>query len=198
VRPSGVGQSALLLLDAIEVLAREKIDYAVIGAMAASIHGVVRASLDADVVLSLGSRKRSDLEREFKSVGFQTELQIGGVDDPIPAVLKLMDSFKNKVDLLVGLRGLEPEAFSRAIEVKLQGASIRIISLEDFIAMKVFAAGPQDMADARNAIRAGRDSLDLALVRRLAMRYGRDASLGLEELLRGRACDLILRRGRGG
>lgn len=186
MRSSGVGQSALLLLDAIEVLAREKIDYAVIGAMAASIHGVVRASLDADVVLSLGSRKRSDLELEFKSVGFHTELQIGGVDDPISAVLKLMDGFKNKVDLLVGLRGLEPEAFSRAIEVKLQGAPIRIISLEDFIAMKVFAAGPQDMADARNAIRAGRDSLDLALVRRLAMRYGRDASLGLEELLRDR------------
>jgi len=41
------------LLDVIEVLARERIDYAVIGAMAASIHGVVRASTDADVVRSL-------------------------------------------------------------------------------------------------------------------------------------------------
>jgi hypothetical protein len=40
VRSRGFGQSALLLLDAIEVLARERIDYAVIGAMAASIHGV--------------------------------------------------------------------------------------------------------------------------------------------------------------
>jgi predicted nucleotidyltransferase len=67
----------------------------------------------------------------------------------------------------MGLRGLEPEAFSRAIEVKLQGASIRIIALEDFIAMKVFAGGPQDL-DARNAIRAGRESIDLVLVRRLA------------------------------
>jgi predicted nucleotidyltransferase len=184
VRPSGFGQSALLLLDAIEVLTREKIAYAVIGAMAASIHGVVRASIDADVVLSLGGRKRSDLELEFKSAGFQTELRFGGVDDPIPAVLKLMDDFKNRVDLLMGLRGLEPEAFSRAIEVKLQGASIRIIALEDFIAMKVFAAGPQDLADARNAIRAGRESIDLALVRRLAMKYGRDAAECLEVLLR--------------
>jgi predicted nucleotidyltransferase len=174
------------LLDAIEVLTREKIAYAVIGAMAASIHGVVRASIDADVVLSLGGRKRSDLELKFKSAGFQTELHVGGVDDPIPAVLQLMDDFKNRVDLLMGLRGLEPEAFSRAIEVKLQGASIKIIALEDFVAMKVFAAGPQHLADARNAIRAGSGSIDLVLVRRLAVRYGRDATECLEMLLRER------------
>ncbi len=184
MRSGGFGQSALLLLDAIEVLARERIDYAVIGAMAASIHGVVRASTDADVVLSLGGRKGSDLEQQFKSAGFQTEYRLGGVDDPIPAVLQLSDAFKNRVDLLVGLRGLEPDAFSRAIEVKFQGISMRVISLEDFIAMKVFAGGPQDMSDARNAIRAGGHALDLVLVRRLAKRYGRDASEGLEALLR--------------
>jgi predicted nucleotidyltransferase len=183
VRSGGFGQSALLLLDAIEVLAREGIEYAVIGAMAASIHGVVRASIDADVVLSLGGRKGTDLEQQFKSAGFQTEYRLGGVDDPIPAVLQLSDAFKNRVDLLVGLRGLEPDAFSRTIEVKFQGAAVRVISLEDFIAMKVFAGGPQD-SDARNAIRAGRHALDLELVRRLAARCGRDSSEGLEALLR--------------
>ena len=92
MRSDGCGQSALLLLDAIEVLARERIDYAVIGAMAASIHGVVRASTDADVVLSLGGRKGSDLEQQFKSAGFQTEFRLGGIDDPIPAVLQLTES----------------------------------------------------------------------------------------------------------
>ena len=67
MRAGGFGQSALLLLDVIEVLVRERIDYAVIGAMAASIHGVVRASTDADVVLSLGGRKGSDLSgKEYK------------------------------------------------------------------------------------------------------------------------------------
>jgi hypothetical protein len=69
VRTTGLGQSALLLLDAIEVLAREQINYAVIGAMAASIHGVVRASVDADAVLSLISKKPSDLENLDKLLG---------------------------------------------------------------------------------------------------------------------------------
>jgi heme-degrading monooxygenase HmoA len=34
--------------------------------VAASIHGVVRASVDADVVLSLASQRRSGLEEQFK------------------------------------------------------------------------------------------------------------------------------------
>jgi len=184
MRPSGVGQSALLLLDAIAILVREQINYAVIGAMAASVHGAVRASLDADAVISLGSTKPSDLVRVFEAEGFQAELRLGGEEDPIPAVLQLTDPFKNRVDLLVGLRGLEPEAFSRAIAVELQGASMRVIAREDFIAMKTFAGSPQHMSDARNAVAAARGSLDLVLVRRLAKRYGRDASEGLERLLR--------------
>jgi hypothetical protein len=42
-----------LLLDAVDLMATQRIDYAVVGAMAASVHGAVRASLDADAVLSL-------------------------------------------------------------------------------------------------------------------------------------------------
>jgi hypothetical protein len=41
------------LLDVVALLQTEKIAYAVIGAMAASVHGVVRAGIDADAVLSL-------------------------------------------------------------------------------------------------------------------------------------------------
>jgi hypothetical protein len=53
MRTNRSGESALLLLDVVELLAREKIEYAVIGALAASVHGAVRASMDADVVLSV-------------------------------------------------------------------------------------------------------------------------------------------------
>ena len=48
MRTKGPGEAALLLLDVVALLRIEKIDYAVIGAMAASVHGVVRASIDAD------------------------------------------------------------------------------------------------------------------------------------------------------
>ena len=67
MRATRAGQSALLLLDAVGVLAARKILYAVIGAMAASVHGIVRASMDADAgrpELSLQRRRLLDRQRQ--------------------------------------------------------------------------------------------------------------------------------------
>ena len=183
MRTSKSGQSALLLLDVVDLLATEQIDYAVIGALAASIHGAIRASMDADAVLSLGLQEAGKLEHAFKAAQFRTELARGDFEDPIPGLLRLSDGFGNRVDLLIGLRGLEAAAFSRAVEVPFKGKTLKFIGREDFIAMKVFAGGPVDIADAARAVSAAGASLDVALARRLATRYGRDASVALERLL---------------
>jgi predicted nucleotidyltransferase len=185
MRTKRSGESALLLVDVVEFLVTRNVDYAVIGALAASVHGVVRASMDADVLLSVDAPEVKHLESIFKAAGFRTELTRGDFEDPIPGLLKVNDSFGNRVDLLLGLRGMEPQAFSRVVEVPFQGSTLKFIGREDFIAMKVFAGGPMDLVDATRAISAGRDSLDFDLMRRLAKRYGRDASESLEHLLGG-------------
>ncbi len=64
--------------------------------MAASVHGVVRASVDADAIISVAIPKLRDLQQRCDP------------DDPIAAVLALTDEHTNRVDLLTGLRGLEP------------------------------------------------------------------------------------------
>ena len=51
MRTDAAGQSALLMVDVAEILSARGIPYAVIGAMAAAVHGVVRASLDAGALL---------------------------------------------------------------------------------------------------------------------------------------------------
>jgi hypothetical protein len=66
-----------------------------------------------------------------------------------------------------------------------QGSSLKFIGREDFIAMKVFAGGPVDLIDAKRAICAAGNSLDLDLLHRVAKRYGRDAAESLERLLAG-------------
>lgn len=185
MRTSRPGESALLLLDVVDLLAVHKVEYAVIGALAASIHGAVRASMDADVVLSVGMREAEDLERVFKTAGFDAQMTRGDFEDPIPGLLKVSDVHGNRVDLLVGIRGMEPEAFLRAVEIPFQGAVLKFVGREDFIAMKAFAGGPVDLLDAARAIAAGGSLLDRNLVRRLAKRYGRDASDALERLLTG-------------
>lgn len=172
------------MLDAVAVLRAQDIGYALVGAMAGSVHGVVRASLDADALLSLPLSALASLERTFKAAGFQTVLRRGDVEDPISSLLELRDQFGNRVDLLVGLRGLEDAAFARVIEVAFEGETLRVVSREDFIAMKVFAGGPQDMADAANALEvAAGSALDLALLRRVAGRFGYATTDALETLL---------------
>jgi hypothetical protein len=182
MRAQRAGESALLLLDVIDALKAADVRYAVVGAMAASIHGVVRASLDADAVLALSNRELADLETSLRTSGLETELRYGDADDPIGAVLALTDSFGNRVDLLVGLRGLDPAAFTRAFDVPFQGERLRVVGREDFIAMKLFAHGPQDLADAEFALIAAGESVDFPLLERLAQRYGADTVAALRAL----------------
>jgi hypothetical protein len=84
------GESALLLLDAIDAIADAEVAYAVIGAMAASVHGVVRASLDADAVLAISTRELPDLERALRRRGFVTELRYGDADDCLYRLLPVV------------------------------------------------------------------------------------------------------------
>jgi hypothetical protein len=171
------------MMDVAARLRTEGIPYVVIGAMAAAVHGSVRASLDADALVSVTITDAKSLQAQFSGEGLAAELRIGDADDPIPALLAVSDGFGNRVDLLVGLRGMDPAAFARARNVTFFGESLSVVGREDFIAMKVFAGGPQDLADARQAMDFDRDALDLDLLRRLAVRFGPDTSRALGKLL---------------
>jgi hypothetical protein len=73
--------------------------------------------------------------------------------------------------------------FSRTVEVPLQGVSLRIAGREDFIAMKCFAGGPQDLIDARSAYLSAQGPINLNLLRAVTRRFGRDATDDLEQVL---------------
>ena len=139
MRATQPGQSALLLLDVVDVLREAGVRYAVLGAMAASVHGLVRASLDADAVAFIGVPQAAALHDTLVAAGLTTSLRRGDPDDPIAALLAVEDAHGNRVDLLVGLRGLTVAALERAIEVPFQGASLTVLDREDFIATKLFA-----------------------------------------------------------
>ena len=58
-------------------------------------------------------------------------LRVGDLEDPIPDML------------------------GRTTQVSLAGSPLEIVGREDFIALKAFAAGPVDLADARAVIAQG-------------------------------------------
>ena len=183
MRTQRAGQSALLLLDAVEILQRENIDYAVIGAFALAAHGVVRASTDVDALLYATRQQLAKLRPQFDRAGFATQLRRGDADDPIPAMLSLRDGFDNRVDLLGGLRGMDPPLFSRTVEVPFMGLNLHIVGREDFIAIKCFTGGPQDILDAESAYRSAQGPVDVDLLRAATRRFGRDAADRLEQVL---------------
>jgi hypothetical protein len=183
MRTQAPGQSSLLFLDVAQILTAHNIPYALVGAVAAAVHGEVRATTDADAVLSVPLPQLSALRSAFERAGFRAEVRLGDHEDPIPAMLILQDDHDNTVELLAGIRGLDPEAFRRTITVPFQGDTLRMIGREDFIAMKCYAGGPQDIADARAALTRADAATDLDLLRRLTRRFGRAASDVLEQLL---------------
>ena len=185
MRASAPGQSALLMADVAEFLAKQGVRYAVIGAMAAAVHGVVRASLDADAVVLLQIREAHVLRQSLIGKGYDATLRTGDVDDPIPGLLEIKDRRGNRVDLLIGLRGMDPELMNRTRQVRLAETLLEIVGREDFVAMNVFDGGPVDLSDARAVIDLDRESLDLELLRRLAQGFGRDAARTVEDLIGG-------------
>jgi len=186
VRATGPGQSLLLLVDVVAILDEQDIEYAVVGALAASVYGTIRATTDADAVVSASRSRLSGLERILRKAGSKAELRRGDTDDPIQALLTISDQFGNRVDLLGGILGLDPDAFTRTIAVPFSGTTLRIIGREDFIAMKCFAGGPMDIADAQEAMQAAERPIDLDLLRRITRRYGRPAADVLELLYASR------------
>lgn len=186
MKPDAPGQSAILLTEVVPKLNDLGLPYAVIGGLAASFHGTVRSSLDADVVISVDDRKAvlPGLIRELKEAGWDVVEREGGFDDPVTSVIAVSDSYSNRVDILTGIRGMAPGFVSRTIPASLFGANLRIIGLEDFIAMKLFAGGPRDLEDARAALRVSSPGIDLVLLEQLAAGYGRSVTRCLEELLR--------------
>jgi hypothetical protein len=185
VRTSQAGQSGLLFLDIVEILQREKVDYAVIGAFALSVHGAIRGTMKVDAVVSASMRQLTKLRTAFDRAGFLSELRRGDPHDPIPAMLVLRDAYENRVELLGGLRGMDPQVFARTIEVPFMGVQLRIVGREDFIAMKCFAGGPQDILDARSAYQDAQGPVDLDLLRTVTRRFGRPAADNLEIVLAG-------------
>ena len=59
--------------------------------MAAAVHGVVRASLDADAVVARQVCEAQALRRSLVEAGYEAVLRTGNVDDPIPALLEVKD-----------------------------------------------------------------------------------------------------------
>ncbi|MGZ3746173.1 MAG: nucleotidyl transferase AbiEii/AbiGii toxin family protein [Pseudobdellovibrionaceae bacterium] len=148
----------MLLYQIIDIFDFSKIKYALVGGYALALHGVVRATVDVDLVLNL---KQNDFERAEQALGkidLQSRLPIRAQD-----VIKMRKEYienrnliawsfvdyKNptrQVDILItkDLKDLEIE------KVSVGGRRITVASLKELLKMKTEAGRPQDLIDIKN------------------------------------------------
>jgi hypothetical protein len=185
MRTTGPAQPAHLLLDVADILIELGVGHAMVGAFAVSYYGIPRYTDDADLVVWLKDTRTNarDVVNRLVVTGYRAKLKRGDNDDPIERAIIVEDEHKNRIDLLMGIRGMDPEAVRRCVSASLLDASVQILAAEDLIAMKVFAGGFQDLEDVRGILQVSGEGLNLQLLRKLARRYGADVAQKLEEIL---------------
>ena len=122
--------------------------------------------------------------QDLKVLGLKVERRTGDPEDPIAAVIDIQDSFHNRVDLLTGIRGMSEEAFDRIEETRFMKSSIKMVSLEDFIAMKIFAGSPKDLADVIGVLEVSNNKVKPDLLKELTAAYGKKCLAQLQALLK--------------
>lgn len=158
----------------LNALNRHRVDYVLVGGVAARVHGAGRATADIDCVPATDEDNLQRLADALTDLG--ARLRVGGMSDeearqlPLSLDAATLAAFGSStwttdagpLDLLVELRdptgGRHPYAdlASRAVDVVVGKVTIRVASLDDIIASKEYAGRPKDL-DALPELQALRD-----------------------------------------
>ncbi len=177
--------AGILLLQVVKILNHLKIPYALIGAFATSFYGVVRASLDVDAVISIdqASQKLEQLFSALDQISLKYEYRKGDFLDPIKGVINVKDRTGNRVDLLTGIRRMPMGVFKESVTTTFKKQKIKIIGVEDLVAMKVYAGSHKDIQDVIGILQVSAKQIDRLALRKLIRQYGKRESERLNRLL---------------
>jgi hypothetical protein len=135
------------------------VDYAIIGGIANAIWGEPRATIDVDVSVSVGE---DNLATVIRAIGDQLR---PAVANPLAfvqqtRVLPLDSADGVRIDVIFALLPFEVDAIRRAQEVSIAGRTVRVVTAEDLVLMKIISDRPRDIADAEAIVRRRARELD--------------------------------------
>ncbi len=125
-----------------------KVEYLVIGGVAAIIHGVPRLTFDLDLAIRPTRGNAETLLAAFLDVGFGTAA-LTDPDDLLAHQVTLFDD-RIAIDVQTRTSGLDfHAAYARRVTLDARGVPVQVVSVPDLIAMKEAAGRPQDLEDVR-------------------------------------------------
>lgn len=145
----------MILYEVTKAFQKEKIPFAVVGGLALALHGIVRATIDLDLVMSLTLEQLTKAEKALIELGLQSRIPVRAKDianfrqEYIENRNLIAWSFVDasaplrQVDLLIhrDLNDIETEI------VKVGGMKIPVATLAALAVMKKEAGRPQDLVD---------------------------------------------------
>ncbi|AHI06302.1 hypothetical protein BDW_09010 [Bdellovibrio bacteriovorus W] len=148
----------MLLYELTDAFEKAKLKYALVGGYALALHGLVRATMDVDFVLSLKQVDFELAEKTLKQIGLQSRIPVRAED-----IIKMRKEYisernliawsfvdfnnpSRQVDILItkDLKDIKTE------KVSVGGRKIVVATLKEILQMKKEAARPQDLIDVEN------------------------------------------------
>jgi predicted nucleotidyltransferase len=140
-----------------ETFGRLRVEYVVIGGIAAIAHGNTRNTRDVDFIASADRANLERLAAALRELGARlsgTDAHLLGIDVYDPETLGsganfTMETDAGGLDFFNDVPGAAPydELRERALAVDLDGLTVRVAGRDDLIRMKQAAGRPQDLAD---------------------------------------------------
>ncbi len=143
--------------------AQAGVECAVIGAMALAAHKYPRATEDFDLATNVNPfRQLAAIAAALRTRGYEVELVTPDAEDPLGGVLNITGSDFGLVQVVnyenpfSGRPTPGLAAIQRATAGGLGSSTLRVVTLPDLVALKLYAGGPKSRADitellARNA-----------------------------------------------
>jgi hypothetical protein len=110
------------------------------------IHGIMRSTVDEDLLVVDDRCLQSDLWSALRGVGADVEIRKGDVFDPLAGVVRLSQESQRPVDVVVGKFAWQREVIERAAP-GASGEGLPVVRVADIILLKLYAGGPQDAWD---------------------------------------------------
>lgn len=145
----------MLVYEITDVFSKKKIPFAIVGGLALAFHGIVRSTVDVDLVINLSGLHLEKAEQALKEIGLQSRIPVRAKDIAAFREEYIRDrnliawsfvDFKNplrQVDILINLslENLPHQTF------KVGGVRIPVATLQALAEMKKTAGRPQDLVD---------------------------------------------------
>ena len=122
-------------------------------------HGVLRATVDEDLLVIDYRCLQTELWSSLRAAGTEVEIRKGDIFDPLAGVVRLSQEGQRPVDVVVGKSAWQREVLERAASGVLDNR-LPVVSAADVILLKLYAGGPQDAWDIHQLLAAeNRESL---------------------------------------